>query len=186
VAILLALFVAAMVVLIRTAEPEPGAVAEKRGRTRIEEEELVKRFILNNAKDEKAVKFTRWGPHMLRKDYDKLMEEAGPLAQGVIPMAGVLQQRDGKLIPGPLVPGGALPSGLIRVCYHDPNDKGGLVITGIRIEGLVPNRGADGERDYIFTVSNKMVIWAAPNHDGDGWKVKLRKNLAKMFPGINP
>jgi hypothetical protein len=215
VGVVLGLLVVVLIVLIRVASPEAGAVAEKRSHTRIEEEELVKRFILNNAKDAKAVQFTKWGPHMKREEYDKLMEEAGPEKAGRLVFRFMLAQGVGwqDVALAGFAPE-ASPTGLIRVCYRDPNDKRGIVTADSKINlkpGVVveAKRLADkgdiittdskinpgfpeldgqpeGEHDYVFVVSGKLVLWRIPNREGDEWKQKLRKNLAKVFPGINP
>jgi hypothetical protein len=63
-----------MVLLISRKVP-PGAVAEERAEARTGAEELVRRYIVNNAKDGKAVRFVRWGPHMTGKELVALYEE---------------------------------------------------------------------------------------------------------------
>jgi hypothetical protein len=62
--------------LFRHLYPPPGAKAEARERTRWPEEELVRRYIVNNAEDPGAVVFTKWGPHMTRQEFTDLLEEA--------------------------------------------------------------------------------------------------------------
>lgn len=55
--------------------PEEKAVEAKDGSA--DKEELVKKYILNNAKDAAVVKFIKWGPHMSGAEMRQLIRESG-------------------------------------------------------------------------------------------------------------
>src|SRR5262249_6735410 len=58
---------------------DAGQVAENRSHTRTDQEELVKRYILRQQKDEDVsrVEFLTWGPHMSKHEWLDLLDEAG-------------------------------------------------------------------------------------------------------------
>ena len=152
--------------LFRWAWPAAGARAENRSNARIPEEELVKRYILNNAEDPKAVEFVRWGPHMTRQEWQELWKEAG------------LALDDPRWREGDRKELAAVDM-IVRVVYRSPD---ALLLAQEGKKGIKTN-------DELFIVSGKMVVppmsLFSPKAAGDDWKKTLRKNLAKLFPAIN-
>jgi hypothetical protein len=211
---LLAMLFACVWLGFRAVIPPAGAVAEKRSRTRTGEEELVKRFILNNSGDADAVVFLSWGPHLTDKEMQDLLAEAGldQLVKGEPEWEKWEKMR---------------PASFIRVCYRDPGDEGFFGVPIYRREEKPPPepvpKGAGVARppadlrptrpdlsepvpteigagvapppadlrptrpdpfDRLFLVGGKIVVPLNDNQRGDGWKEEMRRELAKAFPGV--
>jgi hypothetical protein len=127
-----ALLVWLIVVLIRSATPPAGAVAEARRHTRSDAEELVKRYILNNASDPAAVTFTRWGPHITEKEMADLLGEAGLLDEDRPFQDPAIRELQGM---------NKLGLSFVRVCY-DGRDRI-FTVTGNSVAGDCPNGDGD-------------------------------------------
>jgi hypothetical protein len=146
-----------------------GQVPENRPFARTSEEELVKRFILNNAnKDADKVKFLTWGPHMYKAELQGLAEEAGLslLARHQPEAAKMLQELDAIIrvrYRGPLVPLG--PFGGFNRSELAEYDGLYMVIGGKLVVPMGIEKGIDEKRM-------------------DDWKKKVRQELSKMFPGV--
>jgi hypothetical protein len=161
-------------------------------------EELVKRFILNNAKDEKVVEFVSWGPHLTDADFAALLDEAGADKAKEKPWAGMR------------------PASFIRVCYKNPKEEGFIDKPTEKSAAAanLPKKKADSEPrggfpqkpvwtgdgpgsivgipirpevfDRIFLASAKHVVLVGETDGGDKWKAVMRKKLAKRFPALKP
>jgi hypothetical protein len=131
----------------------------------MDEEELVKRFILNNADDEKKVRFLVWGPHMPAAEMKGLLEEAGitELAE-LVPPEKRQQLKELEAVRG-----------IYRVRYEGPRFIGQF--------GMIHDTSID-THDTLFLVVGKIVI-PISEEASDDWKQKVRKELSKFFPGIN-
>lgn len=181
VAFLPALLIAALVVrLVSTGGyiRPAGQVPEKRSHPRTDEEELVKRYILNNAdKDADKIKFLTWGPHMSKKELLGLMQEAGIVELAEI--WGKFKQEDIKKWE--------LFKAIIRVRYEGPERIWSLPFLGAPVDQTGKRKTYDG----LFIVYGKLVI-PLPFRTGlsneeinnDNWKKKFRIELSKRFPGI--
>jgi hypothetical protein len=147
-----------------------GQVVEHRSHTRTSEEELVKRFILNNA-GEKAnqVKFLSWGPHMYKGELQGLLDEAGLdlLARHNAQVADLFKELDA----------------IVRVRYELPGPPAEWNL----FDAWNPMTGG-GIHDTLFlVVGGKLVVRAGDltaGLSGDNWKKELRKELSKIFPAV--
>jgi hypothetical protein len=160
---------------LRVLFPPAGLQAEQRSRTRLPEEELVKRYILNNAEDPGSVTFLTWGPHLTRDEILALQQEAGidDLAR-LFPneMKGVEDAKKIRVI--------------IRVRFKGRVREPWMWL--IPFPGIWDDKTTlpEGVHDYCFTVvGDKLVGVLARNDEGDGWKEAVRRELAKRFPAIN-
>jgi hypothetical protein len=156
---------AALILLVVVAlvlwQARPGKIAEKRADTRTDDEELVRRWILNNAGDKAdRVLFLRWGPHMNEAEIQQLREEAvGSLEH---PWALLWLPRD---------------TVFIRVKFQPPDGQ----IT----ETLGPT-GPVLTNDVVFPVHwHKVIEPFELRPGGDDWKSQFRKDLSKQFPAID-
>lgn len=153
----------------------PGVSAEHRAHTRMEPEELVRRFILNNSYGHAPrIQFAVWGPHFTEAELKQLVKEATGTA--ALPFGDK---------PGPQI--------LVRVVYRAPQSFHGPVVPPIFFPSTnttpPPAPPADEplvDRDEIFLVVGKLVQPNTLNTSGDQWKTGFRQNLARLFPGINP
>jgi len=186
---------------------DAGQVAENRSHTRTDAEELVKRAILGEFKDEDAAKveFLTWGPHMSKREWLDLLDEAG------LPEMAKLSQRQAEEVRQL-----EAIDILIRVRYKapshdwieevaekkgsDPDSKqreaGGKGkpgrATGERgsppEEAVLPTRSrlvfSMKTRDEVYLVAGKFV--RGFREGSDDWKQRMRKRMAKQFPGIKP
>ncbi|HJT78209.1 MAG TPA: hypothetical protein VJ739_13480 [Gemmataceae bacterium] len=156
--------------------PPAGAVAEDRPNPRSQEEELVRRFVVNNAEDAKAVRFLRWGPHMTGDELLALIKESG--VEGLVTDEAKAREAAKKLKTVTLV----------RVRYRDPNAFPGVgPMPFLPVPAPAGDTGKrDEPHDCIFVVMGKLVYpTAIPNAEGDRWKAAFRKQLAKVFPAID-
>jgi hypothetical protein len=179
--LLLAVFVGVCWFAVRAAFPPPGVSAESRSHTRTPAEELVKRFVLNNAEEPGRVRFVKWGPHMSKRELEELVQEAG--LDEVLRVEAVQAElkRYGKF--------GEMPDWVIRVFYREP-------VTAYGPDGKRKAGAELADVDRLFLVYGKIVIPIADSRPtwgalggakiGDDWKKNLRKELAKVFPGIDP
>jgi hypothetical protein len=167
-----------------------GKVPEDRPAPRTDEEELVRRFIVNNSPDAKRVRFLRWGPHMSRRECLEMAKEAGldelvgpqeklaltlALKERLAPFHGFYRVRFRGPEGSPFVPE-AVPL-LGPRDGPEPHSKG----------GATPRKDVD--HDWLFAVYAKLVIPVQPFEtveEGDNWKKTARKNFSKMLPGIDP
>ena len=162
----------------KAVSPAVGSVAEAREEPRIEAEELVKRYILNNAADAKAVKFLRWGPHMTPEEVRALRREAGAEKDAMWDATFMT-----RLFPADFANPFPTPH-IVRVSWKDPNYKPLL-----RDENAAP-----AVRDSLFAVVDRQVnpwhwnighrVWGIDKGAGDEWKVAMRRELAKTYPAI--
>lgn len=133
-----------------------GEVVEKRSEPKIKAEELVRRWIVNNAEglDLDSVEFTEWGPHMSWAELEALSKEAG--APIMLPQFGF-----------------GIASFkfdyIIRVRYQE--------------KGAIPKRRGNGEG--LFVVNGSLVSPSLSGL-GPNWKSDFRKTMAKVYPAINP
>lgn len=180
-----------------------GQGPENRSHARTDEEELVKRFILNNAdKYADKVKFLTWGPHMEEKELQELTQET---SEGQLSLI-VLGRVDMKLledVPALREVGFSRTSkepirAIIRVRYEGPAgiavSRGGLSFLQSLQDGTLNPHRLDEARAYddLYIACTKRVFrlrggvegdWGSA---GDDWKQKLRKELSKRFPAIKP
>jgi hypothetical protein len=159
-----------------------GRVPEDRPAPRTDEEELVKRFIINNSSDPKRVQFVRWGPHMSREEFVELAKEAG--------LDELIPSRDKEAVKERL----AAFHGFIRVRFRGPESLrigAGFAVfggSGAGPESDKPPRKIV-DHDYLFAVYAKFVIPVESFdkvEEGDNWKKTARKNFSKILPGIDP
>jgi len=161
---------------------DAGQVAENRSHTRTDHEELVKRHILREFKDDRdaaRVEFLTWGPHMSRREWLELLDEAG------LPELAKLNPQTAEWLERVQA-----AEALIRVRWRVPEEE--VVWEEQQVEQVAPaGAGAGGSvhtmkiQDRVFVVlSGKSVRDAAPGNDD--WKEQARKQLAKEFPGIKP
>lgn len=143
--------------------PAPGIFAENRDYTRMAEEEIVRRYILNNSDQPEKIRFLAWGPHMAAAEMNDLTRQAGLDA-----IRTLLKQK-----PTDNVPEGVC---IIRVVYEgDSKVLGPLWIH--------TNFGSN-PHDHLFVVLAGKLVQLAGLESGNDWKKKLRKQLAKTYPGI--
>jgi hypothetical protein len=153
-----------------------GTVAEERSEPRTDAEELVKRWVLNNAPDRKEVKFTRWGPHMTGREVAALVQEAGldELARDPEARRHMLAQM-GELDRVTFV----------RVCYRAPGMPRPFVLANL-LDPKPESHRDDDAFDQVFLVKGKLVYPIHFENDaGDNWKNATRKELARFFPAID-
>jgi hypothetical protein len=160
--VLLLIVVVAGVIGVRIIWPPAGSVPEDRGHTRTSEEELVRRYILNNSKHPDEVEFLRWGPHLSREEFE-----------GVIRKGGVDLQEVHQYFRGE-----ADFDYAVRVRFRaDFYEIGDVHI----FLGETPTKKS---HDYIFRIDGKAVR-VMLNGD-DGWKKNFMTGLARVWPSINP
>jgi hypothetical protein len=118
---------------------------------------LVRRWIINNAEDPKEVEFVKWGPHMSGQEWEDMLKEAGV----------------SHLPRGPLDRFDAM----IRVTYRKP----------MSFSFAEENPRQKVLHDHVFVVQGKIVILSPLSFflAGDDWKKNFRKEMARMFPGID-
>jgi hypothetical protein len=171
-----------------------GQVPEDRPHARVADEELVERFIRNNADDWAEVEFLCWGPHLTPAENLALAQEAGTdrWAES-LPVAPYQKERHERLKT-------AEPfRAIVRVRYR----ASGVPLWWFGMKIPVSNPHERFTRDELFWVQGKAVIplgtipgenghwrmhsWLQEAPDkkvGDQWKQNLRRCLAKEYPGI--
>jgi hypothetical protein len=181
-----------------------GQTPENRSQARTDEEELVERYIQNNADlGAGKVKFLTWGPHLDKQEMSKMLEEAGAELSDVLCearagrhlMATTLRDLDVASAGMKLRGVGELKTfrAIIRVRYErpaelDPDEED---VPPAAQHGPRPQR--EGSRqpkvkayDALFWVDGKRVIPLQPLDVGDDWIHELRKELSKRFPALKP
>lgn len=169
-----------------------GQVPESRNQARTDEEELVKRYILNNAeKDAGKVKFLTWGPHMGKQELLDLSKE-GDIGE-FVPFPGHLFSpfvsiRSATMIVRVRYEGPDSPSMISSPVAIDgqplPDPWTGTEDPAIVIQRRIPMFRSNGPRTYddLFIVGGKHV--SLLGRGSDDWKPNLRKELSKRFPGV--
>jgi hypothetical protein len=152
--------------LVTDDRPQPVALAE----------ELVRRLILDNARDQAGnVEFLTFGPHMSRAEIEALFEEAGtdskPRTTGDVRSKSPLRLFNLRGADAIILRGA---DAIIRVRYfaNDPPP----------FEGPEEEKPKDGIHDELFIVNGKEV--GPAGFGSDDWKLKLRDDLSKVFPGV--
>lgn len=158
---------------------------EKRSDAHLPEEELVRRYIVNNEREPKNVQFVEWGPHMTWQEIRELFDEAG-----------IVPQPQGHLLAGG--PATDAARAFFAAFASDVfSGMRGIAIVRVACRFLgrkslpVP-LGAPDPPQFLFLVEGKKVVPlvslgyaigigdAAPD-----WKKHWRINLARTFPAIN-
>jgi hypothetical protein len=171
-----------------------GQVPEQRPHPRNSEEELVNRFILNNAAEGADVEFQCWGPHMTPAEERTLAQEAGTdrWAESLIELAYQKKHDDLLKTAEPF-------RAIVRVRYR----ASGVPLWWFGMKIPAANSHQKITRDELFWVQGKLVVplgpvpwengrwhkvsWLEEAPDkkvGDQWKRNLRRCLAANFPGI--
>jgi DNA-directed RNA polymerase subunit RPC12/RpoP len=155
--------------------PAPGSVAEARSDPRTDAEELVKRWVVNNAQDPKAITFKRWGPHMTGRELAELFREAG--LDGL-----VWTEQDRKKWRELAKEADSIT--IVRVQWDDPHWRPPLPVA---LAGPGDAPGQPHQDDALFLVYKKLVLPIAfgMNEHGDDWKKDFRREMAKVFPAID-
>jgi hypothetical protein len=153
--------------LVRFRFPPTVARPENRSQARIPNEELVRNFILNSSRDEKAVEFHTWGPHMTKGELQELGHEAG--------------YTEFKEVNSEIFRGFAeelfTADAVIRVRFSSEEPAWDEVKREYRKDRNV--------EDVLFLVRNKQVTsLTGMLIASDDWKPIARKILASMYPGI--
>jgi hypothetical protein len=161
-----------------------GETAENRSHTRTSEEEMVKRFILNNTEGVADITFLTWGPHMLPDEVEQLRKDAdSPLgSRSIVPTWGLA---DPDKIPA-----------VLRVKYR-VRIRAGASERVVRDGPVLRGDWKPGEEhicDELFVVAGGLILpglgsWSNIGENvtaSDDWKKAYRKELATTFPGIKP
>ena len=176
---------------------DAGAAAENRSHARTDHEELVKRYILgifDKDDDAAKVEFLTWGPHLSKQEWLALLAEAGVREATKPCLFGGRDLRKMEDIDA-----------LIRVRFRVPKRDWRAEIEEAQ-RALTEGRKSDPQNlpftmktlDFVFIVKGKMVevmdstdrginiVGELNEEGGDNWKGKMRKRMAKRFPGIKP
>ena len=171
-------------------EPSVFRVPETPSEPKIDKEVLVKAYITNNASKPEKVRFSKWGPHMSGKELSDLYKEAIVVGQPTEEQKGEMKELESKTY--------------IRVCYRTPTPR--MFVperkVGDIFQPLPEWREIDADHDAIYIVKGKIVEPVTdgpdvgndtlialeklfgPQIQGDDWKTKFRRELAKSFPAI--
>lgn len=185
-------------------------VPENRTDARTDEEELVKRYIVNNAGDDgDKVRFLAWGPHMSKQELLDLAKEGGISRMSeIFPLEELLHEGTFLIHVG--IPSRAEKTELVQNVSGPIEHTAVREIVRVRCTGPQTLRqkstvfhefsGFSAEElsadqatiDMLFIVYNKRVFpYYGPVRYGrvtgsDGWKQNLRKVLSRAYPGIKP
>jgi hypothetical protein len=163
-----------------------GQRAEQRSGTRLDEEDLVRRYVLNNSEDPKSVEFLVWGPHLLRAEFLALVRQGG---------IDELARREPRAVAATLATFFRVPTtdldpfaAVVRVRFRGPEwADWGPAGHAQALRRALFEKGGPKEivNDCLYTVYGNQVVFVGVNREGDGWKSALRRELARSFPAID-
>jgi hypothetical protein len=140
-------------------------LAEQRKDSRLPEELLVKKYILDYTNDPKSVEFDRWGPHVLKNAcWGEFSEILAHDAEESRNLALIISDRESP--PYIVATRQKKPAKLIRVFYRGNNALGAKVAA-----------------DQIYVIQDNKVVYALVNiWGGDDWTRPLKDKAPKEKP----
>ena len=172
--------------LQQQSQPPVFRVPEKRSEPKIDAEELVKAYVVNNALKNRA-EFHRWGPHMSGAELRELYREAVVVGSPTAEQEKEMRELEGVT--------------LVRVCYRELvaprwllDDRPAEMTEQDRVF-FVEGKKVDGrninftkfqtgqDQSFVVNVASATHIFQVAKA-GDDWKNRFRRVLAARYPAI--